>query len=227
MRGKEKGESADRLRCTRRNWRKIEAAENDRRRRRKRACCLILNRIIFSPCRPFIYVIFPDIYSYVNAGCVAAGNHIGVPAPSRAHPATVSHRHTHTAALGNPKGIAVDAHNPIGSGPGGDAADFSMDSLWPAYFFVFISTARPLESDVWLCDRLFTCTLEWDARPTSPFFFFYSFHQPVSKDTKTKPRPACILTIILIPLLKPRAWDLSGSWPAGLIELFQAPVWVG
>lgn len=74
---KEKGGIIDVLRNVGINLRKIEAAENGRGRG-KGARCLIFNRIIF-PCFPFIYLIFPHIYSYVNAGCVPAENHIGVP----------------------------------------------------------------------------------------------------------------------------------------------------
>lgn len=119
---REKGGSPDELRNIGINWRRIEAGENVRRRG-KGACCLIFNRIIF-PCFPFIYLIFPHIYSYVNAGCVPAENHIGV---QRCTEPTLwlCITDTHTQPLlGNPEGISVDLCSPsAGLDTGRDAAD--------------------------------------------------------------------------------------------------------
>lgn len=82
-----------------------------------------------------------------------------------------------------------------------------------AYFSVlssFALTAQPLENYVGcvtICLFAASLCMEGDAGPASAL---YIIHKPILKDTKTNPRPACTLMIILIPLLKSRAWDLSG-----------------
>lgn len=74
---------------------------------------------------------------------------------------------------------------------------------------------------VTICLLVLSVCMKGEAGPAS-----ISLQHPSAliKRHKTKAKASLCLTIILIPLLKPGAWDLSGSWPPGLIELFKAPV---
>ncbi len=94
---------------------------------------------------------------------------------------------------------------------------FVLQLAW----FPDVLPTPPLENDVWLCDHLFVCSvsvcMEGYAGPDSAL---YAIHQAMLKDTKTKPRPSCALTIILIPLLKARGLGFVGELASGVDRAF-------